>query len=223
MKLRMNAHNELLQLSLGLTNIEAADDDDLRITPDEALKLSEAARVKFESCKSQTVYDESTGRSWFDDYIQLHAFFPWRVAAWIAWAASPKNNRWPKRQEELATQVLGLSSDRAIGNWRRKYPDIDKALSVMQAAPLMDHRRDAFEALAYSAAQKSHRSNPDRKLFFEMTGDYAPRMTLEQLKEFNPENIDEMDEKELRSMSKELIERLKSINPEAPDGPNDPA
>lgn len=207
MKIRQDAFAELRQLSLGLPNIEVIDEDIQRLSPDEALRVSEAARLKFEGMRAKTQYQDGK-RFWYEDYLELCTLFPWRVAAWIAWAASPKTDRWPRTQEELATEVLGLNSDRAIGNWRKKYPDIDTALAVMQAAPLMEHRRDVFEALAYSASQLDHRSNPDRKLFLEMTGDYQPRMTLDQIKNLNVQDLSEMDEAELRDIGRAVIDGL---------------
>jgi hypothetical protein len=103
----------------------------------------------------------------------------WRLACYIAWASSPKIGRVPATQEELAKQVLGLTSDRVIATWRKRHPEIEEIIGIMQAAPLMDHRADVFRALAVSAADTDHRSNPDRRLFLELTGDYVPKQKVE--------------------------------------------
>lgn len=118
--------------------------------------------------------------TWYETYQQLASSrWPWRVACYVAWASSPKTGRWPKTQEELAKQVLGLASDRVIATWRKKSPDIDGAISLLQSATMLEHRADVFKALVESASTADHRSNPDRKLFFEMTGDYIPRSKMD--------------------------------------------
>jgi len=42
----------------------------------------------------------------------------------------------------------------------------------------MHRRRDAFEALVAVATMPEPSAHSDRKLFFEMTGDYRPRGTV---------------------------------------------
>jgi hypothetical protein len=80
----------------------------------------------------------------------------------------------------MATRVLGLRGDRAIRKWRRLYPWIDEEIAYWQAAPLLAHRRDVFEALVTVARQKDPKAHPDRRLLLEMTGDYKPRQAVEQ-------------------------------------------
>jgi hypothetical protein len=114
-----------------------------------------------------------------DFYFLLDHGWPWRVAAYIAWAGSPKVGRWPKTQEELANQVLGLTSDRQIAKWRSENPAIDEMIGMMQAMPLLDHRRDVFEALSTSASDASSKGAQDRKTFLTMTGDYVPHQKVD--------------------------------------------
>jgi len=117
---------------------------------------------------------------WAEDfYFLLDHGWPWRVAAYIAWAGSPKVGRWPKTQEELANQVLGLTSDRQISGWRKDNPAIDEMIGMMQAMPLLDHRRDVFEALSTSASNASSKGAQDRKTFLTMTGDYVPHQKVD--------------------------------------------
>lgn len=117
---------------------------------------------------------------WSDDfYFLLDHGWPWRVAAYIAWAGSPKVGRWPKTQEELANQVLGLTSDRQISGWRKDNPAIDEMIGMMQAMPLLDHRRDMFEALVTSASNPSSKGAQDRKTAFTMTNDYVPHQKVD--------------------------------------------
>lgn len=114
--------------------------------------------------------------SWADVYQQLlNANVRPRVAAYIAWATMPKKYRFPATQDELAVEVLGLTSDRAIATWRKKYPEIDMMISQLQAEAMLEYRPGAFHALGTVASDPSYRANPDRRLFFEMTKDYTPR------------------------------------------------
>lgn len=112
---------------------------------------------------------------WWQEYQELIALgWDWRKAVYIAWAASPAKDRQPETQELLATEVLGLKSDRTIRQWRAKYPEIDEMTAALQAAPLLKHRRDIFEALTASAMNPDFRHHRDRKLALEMLGDYKP-------------------------------------------------
>lgn len=183
----------LSQLALDL-NVEEVEVDG-SISPEEAARRSETARL---ALKDRLVIDQDKLAKanqmspdelvlslpnvigWADDYYRLQDYgWPWRIAAYIAWASSPKMRRFPRTQEDLAVNYLGLNSDRQISTWRRKNPSIDETIGLMQAAPLMDHRRDAFEALAQSASDPSHHGAQDRKTFFTMTSDYVPHQKVE--------------------------------------------
>lgn len=203
---RTDLYGELQQLQLQLGEVETRDVD-VVLSPEEQDKLSEAARIAFEGHPEKTFFGENKAKRWFEDYLRLKELgYPWRVAVWISWAASPKKDRWPKTQEELATQVLGLSSDRAVGNWRKKYSTIDAVVATLQAAPLIDHRRDIFEALAESAADPDHRHNPDRKLALEMTGDFVPHMTVEdKRKAGNAGDLSALSDADLEEAKKRLL------------------
>lgn len=118
--------------------------------------------------------------SWADTYQQLlNANVRPRIAAYVAWATMPKKYRYPETQDKLATEILGLTSDRAIATWRKKYPEIDMMISQLQAESMLEYRPGAFHALGTVASDPSYRANPDRRLFFEMTKDYTPRQKIE--------------------------------------------
>jgi hypothetical protein len=118
--------------------------------------------------------------SWADVYQNLlNANVRPRIAAYIAWATMPKKFRYPDTQENLAKEYLGLTSDRAIATWRKKYPEIDMMISQLQAESMLEYRPGAFHALGTVASDPSYRANPDRRLFFEMTKDYTPRQKIE--------------------------------------------
>lgn len=125
---------------------------------------------------------------WWNDYLMIRNRLveqkaageiersDWRLAAYIAWASSPVLGRWPETEKELANQVLGLKSSRSIRKWKVKYEWIGKEVAYWQAAPLMRHRRDAFETLTHGVQQKHDpRYFQYLKLFMEMTGDHIPK------------------------------------------------
>ena len=200
---------EFEQLALGMEIEEDPGAGD-GISAEERMRRSEDARLAMETRLhnrmemieaaqrrqiAETGEPGETDSSWSEDYFTLRdAGFPWRVAAYIAWAASPKRNRWPKTQDELSKDVLGLTSDRQITTWRKKNPRIDEVIGLMQAKSLLDHRRDVFKALIESASRSDHRSHQDRKLFLEMTGDYTPRIKVEDMRRaVDPVEMSEAD------------------------------
>ncbi len=194
-----------MQLKFDLPGLdEVQEDADLRqISPEQARMISEAAKQKFDHRDTEST--EKTP-NWFDDYMLLvEQGWPWRVAAYIAWAGSPRVGRWPETLEKLATEVLGLTSSRAISNWRRKYPSIDGVVSMMLSKPLFDHRADVFRALVDMAKTPDYKAFNDRKLFLEITGDYVPKSKLQvsgsakDLSELSDEELDRLIGEELQS------------------------
>jgi len=98
----------------------------------------------------------------------------------------------------LASSVLGLQSPRSIYTWRKKYPAIDATISMMQALPLLEHRRDVIEALVEMAKTHDYKAFNDRKLFLEMLGDYIPKSQLGLGKAADDGVVGSMSEAELR-------------------------
>lgn len=154
-----------LSLALELPEIE---EDSLQVADDRV--RSEAARLALDG-----MYGKVGAPRWMDDFVELcKGGWPWRVAAYIAWASTPKGAREPKTQDELARNHLGLTSDRAINTWRRKNPAIDEMVKVMQAGPLFKHRAEIYNALVAVAVKPEYKSHNDRKLALELLGDYMP-------------------------------------------------
>lgn len=171
----MKRWNEL-QLRFELQDFDEVEEDaaERLVSPEEARQISEAARLAFEG---RGVNEDEGG--WWEEYLRLREQgWPWRVAAFIGWAASPKARRWPGSVGELAREVLGLKGPRAIYTWRRKFPSIDATVAMLQAAPLFEHRRDVLNALVEMARQADYKAFNDRKLFLEMVGDYVPKSKL---------------------------------------------
>ncbi len=110
---------------------------------------------------------------WWQDYCALRAEgWDWRKAVYMAWASAPARDRWPATQDELATQCLGLTSDRTIRKWRAQNPEIEERIVKLQAEPLMRHRRDVLDALVTVASTADPRCHADRRMYLEIIGDY---------------------------------------------------
>lgn len=152
---------------------EAISDQRSALSPEDVRLRAETARQALNELDAEAV-------EWKADYINLvEGGWPWRVAAYIAWASSPKNKRIPKTQDELAVKHLGLTSDRAINTWRRKNPAIDEMVAVLQSAPLWEHRSEIYAALVTVATSPEYKGHNDRKLALELLGDYVPRSKVE--------------------------------------------
>jgi hypothetical protein len=200
------------QLGLDLKIDEAELAADMGISPAEAKMRSETARMALEK---RGEGDETP--FWMDDYLMLRDHgWPWRVAAYISWAASPRNGRWPKTQLQLAQQVLNLNSDRVINTWRKKNAAIDEAVAIMQAMPLLQHRRDLYQALIDSATSSDYKSHPDRKLAFEMLGDYTPRTKVDVNAGGSGNDLADMTDEELKQIARGLTKKNPSTPPSIP-------
>lgn len=191
---------EQLALNLELAEVEIAADSGVSL--EEARLRSEVAREKFE-----VPAQDGEKAAWHEEYEYLRTTgWPWRVAAFIAWSASPRAGRCPKTQLELAQKVLGLNSDRVIYTWRKKNPAIDEVIGFMQASPLFKHRRDFFEALVQSAADPDYKHHPDRKLALEMTGDHVPRTKVD-ISAKDPNDLSEWTDAELDELARNVLKK----------------
>ena len=152
------------QLSL---NLDIAEPDDELQSPEDAKEKSNVARKALE-----LLYGRAGAPRWLEDYLELYkGGWPWRVAAYIAWASTPKGGREPKTQDELARFHLGLSSDRAIVTWRNKNPLIDQMVHKLQGSPLWKHRAEIITAMVAVAVKPDAKSHQDRKMALKLMGD----------------------------------------------------
>jgi len=148
---------------------------DLALPAEDELDAAQVSAEGLQALDAVLAGDSQPG--WAETYRELRETgWPWRVAAYIAWAASPADTRLPRTQGELARQVLALRSDRTIRVWREKNPFIDEVVSKLQVRALFSHRQRVLAALAESASTPNYKHHNDRRLFLEMTGDYTPRM-----------------------------------------------
>ncbi len=162
---------------------------------DEAQVRSAAARRIFEA------EVEVEAEAWMNEYFGLVSEgWPWRQAIFILWSAQPKRERVPRTQGELATEVLGLESDRVIRKWKAGNRAIEARVFQLVRARLGHARADVMAALVESASSPNYRAHSDRKLFFEMTGDYVPRQKV-QVGPAVEDELGEMSAEELRALA----------------------
>jgi len=168
----------------------------------------EDARIRSAAARKalESLYGKLGSPKWLDDYLELtKGGWPWRVAAYIAWASSPRAGREPKTQDELARFHLGLNSDRAVATWRRRNPAIDETVRIFQAGPLFKHRAEIFTALVAVAVKPEYKSHNDRKLAFELMGDHVPTSKLQaemKRRGIGVDDLSELSDEELIELTK---------------------
>jgi len=181
------------------------------VDPAEQARRSMAAKFALDARFGSTSADAGDVdlNKWLGEYQMLSdAGWHWRVAAYIAWTTVPKNKRWPKTLEGLATEILGLTSARQIFVWKEKNPQIADTIALLKSAPLEAHRQEVFRALIDSAKTADYKNHQDRKLFFEMTGDHIPRSKLEIRKDIDPEDLSTLTNEELDKIVREQSYRV---------------
>lgn len=160
----MSIKKPVYQLSLAL---DLPDEDEQQEGGEDAQQRSDAAKRALEG-----LYGKAGAPRWLDDYVELcGGGWPWRVAAYIAWASTPKMAREPRSQEDLARVHMGLSSDRVISTWRAKNPMIDQMVHKLQGSPLWKHRSEIITAMVAVAVKPDAKSHQDRKMALKMMGD----------------------------------------------------
>ena len=146
---------------------------------------------------------QAEAEPWMEDSFELLAEgWDWRQAVYMLWASQAADRRQPATQQELATQILGLRSDRVIREWKAQNPAIEVRVRRLQLSILGKHRSEVLRALAAMATEKDYKAHQDRKLFLEMTGDYVPKSArLNLTMPLSREDIAEADEATLRAMA----------------------
>jgi len=141
---------------------------------------------------------EATGCDypWLDVYHELRAEgWVWRQAIYIAWLAMPAQKREPKTQQKLATEVLGLASDRRLREWKRENPAVLETSIQLYRNRFFAAIPAVLEALVESASKPDGRNSAtDRRTFIGMVGgedQFAQREAL-------PEDLGAMATEELQ-------------------------
>jgi len=167
----------------------------------EALERSQAAQRVWERRGIERPAD-SDAPSWMAVYWWLREQgWSWRKATYMAWEASPRVNRWPGTVEELATDVLGLTSARQIYKWREN-PTLLETIAQLKISPLMAHLPEVWAAFLKVAKTSDYKSIPAMKMAFEMAGIYEQRV-VHRSEEGRPD-LSKMSYEELIAYQEEL-------------------
>jgi len=195
-------------------------ESDLQMTapplPGMEAELDELSEAQLRSREIRRLFElEAEADPWIQDYFELIAEgWPWRQAVYMLWSSQPTDQRQPPTQMLLATQLLGLRSDRVIRDWRARNPSIDVRIRQLQISVLAKYRADVLKTLAIMAKDPDYKAHQDRKLFLEMTGDYVPKsMRLTGRLPATSEEIADADEATLRA----IVARGQVIDVEAED------
>ena len=180
------------------------------------LNVLEEAQIK--SAEARRLF-EAAGRAeaWMDDYWALiEEGWSWRQAVFMLWASQPQPRK-PATQMELATQVLGLQSDRVIREWKAQDARMEARIARLTASALMKARADVFAALVTAATDPSYKGNRDRKLLLELTGDYVPRQALDLSVPASRSAVEEADTETLRALAGSVPKMDSALGDDAPE------
>jgi len=171
-----------------------------------------AAEIQERSLASKLALGVDKVPAYFEQYHRMmEAGVPWRIAAFVAWASIPKDKRQPATQDEFSRQVLGLSSDRRIAEWRKQYP-IDQMIADLQGEQLMQFRPGVFEAIGWGASQKDYKAAAQQRLFVELTRD-MPNPKLDVNTNSAAQDLGDLSDAELDALdayaAKDLLKRIR--------------
>lgn len=164
--------------------------------------LNPLDEAQLRSNEAREVFEARYGSApWMEDYWTLCGEgWAWRQAVYIVWASQPRDRRVPATQGELATQELGLTSDRVIRKWRAGNPAVDVRIRSLTISQLSKSRAQVIAALIEAASNPNPRAHADRKLALEMLGDYVPKQRL-LVGDVLPDDLSEIGENDLRALA----------------------
>ena len=150
----------------------------------QGLKPLSAQDVRERMMTAKQIFKEKLESGELPDYMRNYnrlvlAGVPFRIAIYITWMTIPRKYRWPDTLEELAKELMGLTSDRAIFEWRKKYPYIDAMIADLASEDLLEFRPGAFAAMGEVISNPSYRSTGERRLYFELMRDLESKVKVE--------------------------------------------
>lgn len=174
-RLRKAPHRSPLPIgSLGVIEVCAVAEIEIQALPGLEVEASEYDEQQLKAAVARRLFESQGGGDFpaMDKYWDLIARgWQWRQAVYILWLSMPEGRRIPGTQNELATAILGLTSDRQLRAWRDANPGIQVEVGNIVRERVLWAIPGVFEALIKSASSPGGRhSGSDRRLFFEMTG-----------------------------------------------------
>lgn len=176
---------------------------DVLVLPGMEAQLDPLSEAQLKSLGARRIFEaqEGTAEPWMDDYWRLIGEgWSWRQAVYMIWSALPPSQRRPKTQAELATEILGLKSDRVIRDWKSENPAMWAEIAKLMKSVLFKYRPAIYDALVQAASNPNPRAHADRKLAMEMLGDYVPRQKLTVGPE-TPDDLAGASDEELRTLA----------------------
>lgn len=175
---------------------------DILALPGMEAQLDPLSEAQLKSLGARRVFEaQESADPWMDDYWRfIGEGWSWRQTVYMIWAALPPSQRRPKTQAELATEVLGLTSDRVIRDWKADNPAMQAEIAKLMKSMLFKHRPAIYDALVQAASNPNPRAHADRKLAMEMLGDYVPRQKLTVGPE-TPDDLAGASDEELRTLA----------------------
>lgn len=167
------------QLKLALDLPEEAESSALSA---EDIRLrSEAARARLEGGELWPIdpAGKTTIPQWWEQYLTLiGGGWYWKVAVYMAWLAMPKP-RWPASQDELARNVLGLTSDRQFSVWRARNPAIDAMVADLRYSMIFADLGEIIAAGVAVAKTHDYKGKGDREMIYKMAGLLSDKVEAE--------------------------------------------
>ncbi len=175
---------------------------------DAALNPVDAARLR--ALEARRAFEMlNADEPWMDDYFTLleEGWSP-RQAMYMLWEAQPQP-RTPATQIELAREVLGLTSDRVIREWKAANPMMKSRIVKLVGSALGKARANILAALVESASNPSYRHAQDRKVALEILNIYVPRQMMSFDLPTTPDEIEEADTETLRTLAQQPVTHVK--------------
>jgi len=163
--------------------------------------MPEQIPVDHRHAAERAAFEQVLGNQpWRNEFMALlDEGWGWRDAAFIAWYATPRNERQPENQEEFCN-LIGIST-RGMSERRRRNPAINVRAAKLTAQRALEHIDGVMNALVESAQNPSYKHHPDRKLFLELANVYTPRQELDLGLQKQSDDFSHLADDELQRMA----------------------
>jgi hypothetical protein len=144
-----------------------------RMEPNEAGAFADEMRADFEGRELawRADYDALLVEEW--PWYDGPAWNRWRIAAYVAWASCPTDDRQPSSMTDFA-RLVGWTSARPLRRYRAKYAEIERLVSEAVMEPLLESRGARIKNLAELAREPDYKYFKHLELALKLDGTYQP-------------------------------------------------